>query len=644
MSRKLRLITIGMLAGISAVAQTDSSFKTMDSVIVTANKLPQKQRTTGKIITLITKEEVEKSAGKSLTQLLNEQAGITINGALNNQGTNQSLFVRGASAGRTLVLIDGIPVYDPSVINSEFDLNLIPLANVECIEICKGAQATNYGSDAVAGVINIITTKQNPTKPFNLKLNLSAGNYSTYKGSADLTGKKGRLTYSAKYSRLRTKGFSAAHDSTKSNGFDNDGFRGDVVSGNIKYQVMPSLAIKGFAQYSSNYTEIDASVFTDEKDYSHTNKALISGGGIIYSKNKIVLAANYQYSTNRRHYTNDSADRPGIAKFSSDKSFGKAHFMEVYTRVELVNGLNVLQGADYRHSSMRSTNFSMSSFGTFSSELRDSSHSQASLYASLLYNGLNEKLNVDLGGRLNVHSQYGSNSTFSFNPSYSFNPRYRVLGSIASAFKAPTLYQLYSAYGNRSLKPEKSKTYEIGLEQQSGEMKNRIVYFQRKIEDGIDFNYISNKYFNITKQKVAGIEVESKFQPLKSLTVSFNYTFLKANERSQSRENFKDTVYEYLLRRPTHHANLFVGYTFKNELFISASAKYVSKRQDIGGYKRPDVLLDDYLLLSAYGEYRLKKTVKLFADFQNITGKKFFDIRGYNSIPFLVNSGVTLNL
>src|SRR5687768_17548980 len=125
MSKKLQLITAGLFISICALAQTDTSSKSLDPVILTANKLPQKQRTTGKVITLISKDEIEKSAGKSLAQLLNEQAGITINGALNNAGTNQSLYMRGASSGRTLILLDGIPIYDPSVISNEFDLNLI---------------------------------------------------------------------------------------------------------------------------------------------------------------------------------------------------------------------------------------------------------------------------------------------------------------------------------------------------------------------------------------------------------------------------------------------------------------------------------------------------------------------------------------
>src|SRR6476661_7546483 len=104
-------------------AQHDST-KTLNTVVVTATKFPQKQNTTGKVITVISKEQIEKSAGRTLSQLLNEQAGITINGALNNLGSVQTVYMRGASSGRTLILIDGIPVNDPGMINNEYDLNL----------------------------------------------------------------------------------------------------------------------------------------------------------------------------------------------------------------------------------------------------------------------------------------------------------------------------------------------------------------------------------------------------------------------------------------------------------------------------------------------------------------------------------------
>ena len=639
--KKKILFVAACITGSTLFAQ-DSS-KTLNPVIITANKFPQKQSTTGKVITVITKEQIEKSSGRTVAQLLNEQAGVTINGALNNLGANQTIYLRGASAGRSLILMDGIPVYDPSFINSDFDLNLLSLNNVESIEICRGAQSTLYGSDAIAGVINIITVKKDITKPFNIKATASAGSKGTYRGNVQLYGKADKLTYSARYTKLTAKGFSSAYDSTGTKGFDNDKYNGDVSNASIQYQLSNEISFKTFVQYSRYKTSLDAGAFTDEKDYTVNNKSLITGAGFHYQKNNINLTGNYQYSENKRNYFNDSIDVPGFSKFSTDDYFSKSQFAEVFSRIGLSKNFTLLQGADYRYSSFHSRYFSLSSFGPFTSSFKDTSHSQASLYTSLLYHALNENLNIELGGRLNVHSRYGSNSTYTFNPSYNIDEHYRIFGSIATGFKAPTLYQLYSSSGNLDLKPEKSKTYEIGFQQQHEKITNRIVYFDREIKNGIDFNNVTFQYFNFAKQTVNGIEFESKILPVKNLTLTANYTYLKPREENQSRITFKDSVYKYLLRRPEHNFNITAAYNFDNGLYISASGKYVGKRYDFGGYKIKDVQLDSYFLLGAYAEYPFKNNVKLFADAQNITNKKFFDVAGYNSIPFLFTGGITFN-
>jgi vitamin B12 transporter len=642
MRKKFLLVTAVILSS-QLYAQQDSA-KNLDEVVVTANKIPQLQSTTGKVITVINKTQIEESSGKSLTQLLNEQAGITINGALNNAGTNQSVYLRGANSGRTLILLDGIPVYDPSLINNEFDLNLFSLNNVESIEICRGPQSTLYGSDAVAGVINIITVKKDVTKPFNANATVSAGSYNTFKTNLQVFGKAGKLNYTARYANLHTKGFSSAYDSTRRNGFDNDKYNGDVWNAALQYQVTSALSFRTFFQQSNYKTSIDAGPFIDEKDYTIENKSKIAGAGFKYNKGSINLTGNYQYSDITRLYVNDSIDKPGFTKYSTDNNYGKNQFVELYANMGLGSGFSLLQGADYRFSNMNEQYFSLSSFGPYSDAIKDSVQSQASLYTSLFYTALEEKINIELGGRLNVHSRYGSNYTYTFNPSFNINKNWRAFASIATGFKAPSLYQLYSSYGKLDLKPERSKNFEIGVQQTHQKIRNRLVYFYRDIKDGIDFDNNAFQYFNINRQKVSGLELETVIEPVKNLTLSLNYTFLKTDENSQSRVTFKDTAYNHLLRRPKHNFNITAGYQFKNGLFISASGKYVSKRWDAGGYQQADIALDSYFLLGAYAEYKLKNYVKFFADAQNLTNKKFFDVRGYNSIPFIFNGGVSFSL
>ena len=625
----------------------DSSYNQLNEVVVTANKFEQKQNTTGKVITIINKEMIDKSVGKTLSQLLNEQAGIIVNGALNNQGSVQKVYMRGASSGRTLILLDGIPVNDPSMISNEFDLNLFSLSNVERIEICKGAQSTLYGSDAVAGVINIITTKKDVSKAFNGNAMLSAGNYCTLKGNAQVYGKAGKFSYMARYARLYTDGFSSAKD-TGNNHFDKDGYKGDALSGNLQFQATNNLSFKAFIQYSNYKSDIDQGPFSDDRDYTIHNKSLLAGAGFTYKNDKVNLVGNFQYNELNRTFLNDSTDIPSYLIFDRNHYFSKTQFAEMYASINLGSGFTLLQGGDFRYGGMHSYDYSKSSFGTdvyeFTTLFPDTMLSQASLYSSLNYNSRNNKLNVELGGRVNVHSRYGTNYTYTFNPSYALSKQTRVFGSIASGFKAPTLYQLYSAYGDPALQPEKSVNFEAGIQTNTESLNVRAAYFYRHIRSGLDFDNFAFKYFNNVQQIVRGLELELTYRPVKEVTITANYSYLAAGETTQQRISFaKDTTYKYSLRRPKHSLNATVGYQPLPQLYISFSGKYVSKRFDAGGYGVPDVQLDDYILFSAYAEYKLAKKLKLFAEAQNLFNKTFYDAYGYNSIPFLLNGGVTFS-
>lgn len=619
------------------------STKNLDEVIMTATKSPIKQSQTGKVVTVIGKEEIERSAGKTVAQLLNEQAGITINGAYNAAGSVQTVFMRGASSGRTLILLDGIPVSDPSMINNEFDLNLFSINDVERIEICKGAQSTLYGSDAIAGVINIITVKKDVSKPVNVKATVAFGNKSTIRTNLQLYGKAGKLSYTARFAKLKTKGFSSAYDSSGTGDFDNDGYDGNIVSAAVQYQVIPSLQLRTFLQYSQYKADIDAGVFADENDYAIKNSNLSSGFGAHFKKGIVQITGNYQFGQLKRTYLNDSLDQPGFTTYEDNKYHARTQYVEIFGNITAAKWLTVLIGSDYRWATMHQKYYSESMFGPYDPPAFDSSLHQTSFYASLFFSALNKKLNVEIGGRTNKHSRYGNNTTYSFNPSFTINKNLRVFGSIASGFKAPSIYQVFDQYsGNLDLQPERSVNYEIGLQQLHEKISSRIVYFHRDIKNGIDYDYVNYKYFNFVKQSVDGLELELVVNPVKNLNISVNYTLLTGEEHTQSRKSTNDTVYNHLLRRPKHNFNLGIGYQFTKNLSAGISAKSVSSRYDVGGYQKEDVLLDNYLLLGAHAEYTWKR-LKFFTDAQNITNKKFFDLSGYNSIPFLINGGVTFN-
>ena len=640
MSKKVTLL-FTLLAGSAVYAQNDSlPIRTLDEVVVTANKIEQKQSSTGKVITVITHAQIEKSNGKTIAQLLNEQAGITVNGALNNAGSVQTVYMRGASAGRTLILMDGIPLNDPSTITNDFDLNLFSINDVERIEVCKGAQSTLYGSDAIAGVINIITVKKDVQKAFNIKGTVSQGSMGTSKNNLQVFGKKNKLTYTARFARLATKGFSSAYDSSGTRNFDNDAYNGTVTNAQLLYQVSPALSLKTFAMYSQYTAGIDAGVFSDDRDYNIHHTSFITGTGFLYKKGPVTITGTYQFSEISRNYRNDSVHKTGTI-FEDNAYFGKSQFVELYAETWLGKGFTLLTGLDYRYHSYNQHYYSVSSYGPYSSSFSDTSMNQKAMYASLIYNSPDKKINIEGGVRYNRHSRYGNNSTYTFNPSYSITNQVKLFASISSGFKAPSLYQLSI---NDKLEAEKSVNYETGISFQQKKISTRLVYFNRQIKNGIDYNYITYKYFNYLKQTVNGVELELSLTPVEKLTITANYTFLGTEEITQNRVTVKDTItYNYLLRRPKHSFHLTAGLDLAKGLYVSVSGKYAGKRFDIGGYKKADVSLNSYFILGANASYTVNPHVIFFADAQNITNQKFFEVRGFNSIPSFFNAGVTFN-
>ncbi|MBU6157662.1 MAG: TonB-dependent receptor [Bacteroidetes bacterium] len=641
MKKKLLLVA-ALIFSSYARAQQDSAVKSLDEIIITANRIEQKQSQTGKVITVIGKETLNKSQGKSLAQVLNEQAGITVNGALNNPGTVQTVYMRGANSGRVLIMIDGMPINDPSQINNEFDLNLIQLNEVERIEIARGAQSTLYGSDAVTGVINIITTKTDIKKPVNIKAGVTSGNLGIFRSNVQVFGKANKLEYQLKTAQFRANGFSTAQDEKQTGQFDQDGFNGKNISASLKYHIAPDLSIRGFIQNNDYKTDLDNGAFTDDKDFTQKSTNLNTGGSINW-KNKIVnLTANFMYSQSRRNFLDDSTSIGGFSKFVKDDYYSQSRFGEIFASFNIHPQLVLLTGYDMRISSFNNQFLSISSFGPFNSEFKDTSIRQESLYASLIFNSADKKFNMELGGRINVNSKYGSNYTYTLNPSYHISKNIQVFGSIATGFKVPSLFQLYSGFaGNDRLRPEESINYEGGVGYTGKQLRHRFVFFHRKVNRGIDFDYVNFKYYNIPNQRANGLEYEIAWQPFKNIDVNANATWIGGQEFVQSRITTKDSSYAYLLRRPALQANLQLGYRFKEAWYFSVSARYVSARYDVGGFQMPDVRLNDYFIANAYLSYT-KKYGKIFIDLQNFTNTVFYDIRGFNSIPMIAQAGLQL--
>ena len=632
-----------IITGSQAYAQKDST-KQLDDVVVTATKYPIKQSLTGKVVTVITRQDLERNTGKTLTEVLNNQAALIVNGSGNPLGTNQDVYMRGASAGKTLILLDGIPVYDVSGISGAFDLNFISIDQVERIEILKGSQSTLYGSDAIAGVINVIS-KKGGSKKIGISADLAGGTYNTFKGSVGLNGTINKTNYNIQYTKLNSKGFSSAYDGIGNNNFDKDGFDQNVLRANINQKISNKLLLRLTTQYSNYKADSDAGPFTDDADYTFTTNNLLAGIGADYTIGKSVLHFNYSYNNTNRTYLDDSASAPGFAYYSKGEYNGRSHFVELYSNIAVTKHIDLLVGADYRQQSTDQDYISISQFGPFTTALGDSAKvKQFGVYASIVAKDL-AGFNVELGGRYNNFNKYGDVFTFSFNPSYVINKKVKLFVNIASGFKAPSLYQVYSEYRNpvKELKPEKSFSFEGGVQYKKENVDLRAVYFIRNVEDNIQFfsagppNYESY-YINADKQKDKGLELEANVV-LGKVTLNANYTNMDGH--IETKENNKDTSYFNLYRRPKQLINLNVGIDICKGWVVNMAVQSIGKRME-AVYASAPVEMPAYYTWNIYSSYAVTKHIKVFADLKNITDEKYFEVRGYNSRRFNFMAGINV--
>ena len=624
---------------LSAQEPTDSSL--LNEVVVTANKYPNKTSLTGKVVTVISREQIEQSGGRDLTQLLSEQSGIFIAGANSNPGKDKSLYVRGARIEHTLITIDGVPVYDPSGIGGNFDLRNLPLNNIERIEILKGSQSTLYGSDALAAVINIITRK-NPAKAIAGQVMASYGSFNSIKTNAGISGRKGKLEYQAGWTLHDTKGINETVNSNNNPATDRDGFRQQGLQAGFGYRPNEKLLIQPFIRISSIKGDIDQGAFTDELDYTYTQKSMQAGirNEWLMGKNKLTIL--YSYNRISRQYTDDSVkSRNGFDTWSQGDYKGSEHFADAYITVKSGSTITLTGGLDYRSSLSDQNYSSIGFFGPYKTTYsRDSlTQNQLGIYAALNWNHPSG-FNTEFGGRLNLHSEYGSHAVFNVNPSYLLSKKFKLFANLSSAYRTPSLYQLFSEYGNRELQPEAAISLEGGLHYYAAnnQFSSRVVFYSRNVKDVVFFSYnpvtFVSQYINQDRQKDHGLEWEASYLLKKGITVKAFYNYVTGTIHTKTGN--KDTSYNNLLRRPQSAGGINLSAVINPRFYVSSNLAITGERKDAyfdnNSFSTVYTTLGAYALWDIYAEYNFcKKRLKLFADIRNITGSRYTEISGFST-------------
>ncbi len=317
---------------------------------------------------------------------------------------------------------------------------------------------------------------------------------------------------------------------------------------------------------------------------------------------------------------------------------GRLHNAELFFNSDFGKYFQLLAGVNFQQMKMLDTN----------AVVKNPSVNITSPYLSVFLHNLSG-FNLQVGGRYNNHSKYGSNFTYTINPSYLVDRNTKIFFNYETGFKAPTLYDLYGQYGsNPDLKPETSTNIEAGVQSSfaNNTFELRIAAFDRNIKNAIVYGPMFS-VINRDKQHDKGLEVEPTFFVNKDVTIRAAYSFIKGEITS----NFgtKDTVYNNLVRRPKHTVNINIGWQATKDLYVSTNLRTSGKRIDWyfdpNTFQRSDVQLKAFALWDIYAEYKLLKgQLKIFADVKNITGTKYYEVYGYSTMGFNMNAGISFKL
>jgi vitamin B12 transporter len=690
----ISLIALGWLAPQLVIGQQDSTKTfTLQEVVVSASRQETRLMETPRSVGVINNNQITSGSYNSVADLLAQQAGVYLVGANQVPGSNQSLFLRGANSNQMVVMIDGVRITDPSTPNNVIDLSELSLTNVDRIEIVRGAHSTMYGGSSVGGVVNIIT-KNRSQQGVHGTVSAQAGTFgsgtSNYLQQVD-------LSYAAKsgfyvdYSQVdqRVNGFSAALDTAKNNArkFEPDNFQKQDRIIKLGYQFNKLDAQVSYKR-TDQLADIDNGAFRDKTN----NRLFFNRDFYSYSLN-YRLGSEWQikalgsWSSSARINQNDSSLLPS-GKY--DGSYFKGNYRgEIQTHEVQVahqsNSLKSVAGIGVYNDDMAfNTFFYSSAFGGFSSRVDYDSINKNSLtkyvFAQTTLKSDGNPFGITIGGRISNHSLFGTVGTYEINPSVALNNSLLFV-SISSAFNAPSLYQLFDptvqpgytfTRGTRNLLAEKSVSFELGWKKSfergygtisvfSNATNNSIEYFYLWNKDkpisALDFSdYRGDKFLNVAKQVVTGVELTGQCQVAKQISINGNFTWLTGNTQFKpadlaSTQNLVQTqVYSTgsfltesqtinsLLRRPNFTGFLSVAYQLIPKLAISTNIRLAASRFDsvydpklgpFGALGRTNV--QNYQLFDFLVNWNLNQHVALVARVENAFDSNYQEIAGFTT-------------
>jgi vitamin B12 transporter len=614
----------------------DASFGVMAPIVVTPTMVPTPLADVGSDVTIITSQDIEREQAQTLPEALKDVPGLNVV-QTGGPGGTASVFIRGANSNHTKVLIDGMDVSDPSTPTGAFDFSQIPTWDIERIEVLRGPQSGLYGSDAIGGVINIITkTGAGPAAAHGMA---EGGSFGTFNQAAGVSGSKGRANYDFNVVHLRTADQPVTPTNLLAPGeVRNDDFSSNkTYSGKVGAALTDDLSVNAIGRYVDSLTRYTTDDFNNtsfpngvpeasqafqrehaffgrsQAKLSSLDGAWVNALGIAYTHyNRSDVDPNPNNTTQTYSGDRTTLNWLSTARLDMDRI--------------LVAGLEA-EADRIATKTAHASAQDRAGFVEFDTPLAPHWHATASV-------------------RVDSYSTFGAAATWRLSSAYRI-PRTgtELRSSYGTGFKAPTLYQLHGgSSANPSLQPETSRGFDLGFEQPL--LGNRLsfgsTYFHNNIHNLIDSGPSPDyKNLNVDQATTYGVENFLAYRPIKTLRLRLDYTYTIA---TTSTGVPGDIPAGTLLRRPKHKASVEGLWTPTEAVSLTTTVLWEGSWFDVTRDAATSYeSVPGYVLVNLDASYKLTDHATLYGRIDNLLDRHYQEPIGFLQPGLGVFAGVRLS-
>lgn len=623
---------MGLLAaGTTCVAHADSpdTEDNLQPVVVTATKIPTPESQVASSITVITAQQIAAMQATTLPDVLKYVPGLNVvqSGA---EGGLTSIFTRGTNSNHTKVLVDGIDVSDPSTPNASFDFGQFAVQDIERIEVLRGPQSGLYGSDAIGGVINIIT--RNGTGPAQFAGAIEGGSFETFNQVASVRGAQDQFHYAFNVEHLHAGATAVTPlDLLLPGEARNDDYYDNLTaSTKLGYDLTRDLDIGFVGRYTDTHLRFTGDDF-DPVTFAGFPSPLSSETETtgLYGRTFAHWAALDGFFDQTLSFAYTRNKSTNLTPGSPDSiDIGERFKVDWQGALKFSDSETLLLGAEHARDEI--------------TEPLDAGLSIDSGYLEL-----QSQFAPGLSSAINL--RYDSNSMFGHKTTYRLAPTYvipetgtQVRASVGTGFKAPTLSQLFqnfppTFFANPDLKPEQSLGWDFGVEQPLLADKVRVgaTYFHIRLRDLINSNETFTTNINVDKATSLGVESFVAYQPWADLRLRLDYTYTQATD---------DTTQQQLLRRPRNKASLTASWQASSALSFDTNLLYVGPWNDFPRYGFAPAESPGYFTVNVAANYALTSNFDVYARMNNLLDRRYENPSGFLQPGFGVFAGLRVRL